>query len=422
MTRRASPRLTAYTALAALGLVAGLAAGRPELVVLVSPLAAFVAAALVLSREPRVRVGFALSSERAIEGAELRGRLTVTSERPVERLDLALTVPRELVVDPPQVPAAFRLRAGEPRTVELAVGCPRWGGFLPGDVALRAHDRLDLVLYEARLDCRLPLRVYPTPERLRLLVRPLETQATSGNELARSKGDGIEFADTRRFAFGDPVRRVNWRASAKRRDLYVSERHPELNSDVILFLDSFTDVRERGRGTLDLAVRAAASLAAAYLAERDRVGVVGFGTDVDWLTPAMGERHLYRILDTLIESRVVESRLWRNVNRLPARMLPAKALIVALTPLADDRIVGALLDLRGRGYDLSVVEVSPLAFVPRDPGREPAYRLWLLARDALHFRFERLGVPLTVWDGDGALASSVEEVRRFRRFARSVRA
>ena len=54
--------------------------------------------------------------------------------------------------------------------------------------------------------------------------------------------------------------------------------------------------------------------------------------------------------------------------------MPPKALVVALTPLLDDRVVRALLDLRGRGFDLVVLEISPLPFVEgpaHEGGEEP---------------------------------------------------
>ena len=91
-----------------------------------------------------------------------------------------------------------------------------------------------------------------------------------------------------------------------------------------------------------------------------------------------------------------------------------------LAALLDDRSVGALLDLRGRGFDLVVIDISPLAFtaLPRDPDSRTALRMWRLWRDALHFRFERLGVAVAEWDGQRPLGEVIEEVRAFRRFAR----
>ena len=79
-------------------------------------------------------------------------------------------------------------------------------------------------------------------------------------------------------------------------------QHPEQSADVVLFLDTFAEAEQAGEGTLDAAVRAAAALASAYLARRDRVAVVGFGGVLHWLTPGSGTRQLYRIVDTLLSS------------------------------------------------------------------------------------------------------------------------
>jgi uncharacterized protein (DUF58 family) len=55
---------------------------------------------------------------------------------------------------------------------------------------------------------------------------------------------------------------------------------------VIVFLDTFTEAaRSLSEGTLELGVRAAASLAAQYLERRDRVGLVSFGGILNWLLP-----------------------------------------------------------------------------------------------------------------------------------------
>ena len=268
------------------------------------------------------------------------------------------------------------------------------------------------------------LRAYPLPERLRSLASPLETQPFAGNRVARARGEGIEFADLRPFAPGDRIRRVNWRASARRGELQVNEQHPERNSDVVLFLDSFAEVRRERESTLDLAVRAASALAHVYLERRDRVGVVGFGGVVQWLLPGTGRAQDYRIADALLTSEVTLSYVLKGIDVLPPRTLPPQAFVIALTPLLDERSMDALLDLRARGFDLAIVDVSPLPFVSAVPGSAAALalRLWPLWRDALRFRYERLGVPVVEWTEGEPLAQAIEEVRSFRRFAHRVSA
>jgi uncharacterized protein (DUF58 family) len=129
---------------------------------------------------------------------------------------------------------------------------------------------------------------------------------------------------------------------------------------------------------------------------------------------------LYRILDSLISSEVVLSYADKRVSFVPRRMLPAKALVIAITPLIDERSISALFDLRARGFDLAVLDVSPVPMVgPGDtPAAALAYRLWLLRRKALITRFEQLGASVTEWRPEQPLELSVAAAVSFRRRTR----
>jgi uncharacterized protein (DUF58 family) len=413
-----APRLTAYASLAAGGLVAALALGRVEPVALAAPFVLALVAA-VAGREPQVSVRLSLDRERAAEGDEVTATIEVSPARGVDRFELLLPLPRELGADDATA-RALVLRGDEERTVELKLRCERWGAFAVGPLLVRARDLLCLRSWEGEAGEPQMLRVYPGEETLRSLVPPLETQVFAGNQVARARAEGIEFADLREWQPGDRVRRVNWRATALRGSLWVNEQYPERNTDVVLFLDTFAEVRAHGRSTNDRAVRAAATLARGYLQRKDRVGLVGFGGFISWLLPESGMRQLYAIVDTLLASDIVHSYALRDVDVLPPRTLPPKALVLAITPLLDNRTAAALLDLRARGYDLIVVEVSPLELLEPDPASSTllAHRLWRLSREALRWRYEQLGVPVVTWREGVPLAVPIEEVNAFRHLAR----
>jgi uncharacterized protein (DUF58 family) len=411
-------RLPGYAVLAAAGLVAGLALGRVEPVALAAPfLLALVAA--VAGHEPQVSARLTLEHERSLESDEVTATIELSSSTGVDRLELVVPLPPELSIEGGSA-RALRLRAGEERTLELKLRCDRWGAFAVGPLLFRAHDVLGLRSWEGSAGEPQRLRVYPSEETLRSLVAPLETQVFAGNQVSRARGEGIEFADLREWQPGDQLRRVNWRATALRGSVWVNEQHLERNTDVVLFLDTFAEVRVEGRSTNDRAVRAAATLAHGYLERKDRVGLVGFGGFLSWLVPATGMRQLYAIVDALLTSQVVASYALRGVDVLPPRTLPPKALVLAITPLLDNRTAAALLDLRARGYDLIVVEVSPLDMVAPDRGSSAdlAYRLWRLSREALRWRYEQVGVPVVAWREDVPLAVPLEEVNAFRHLAR----
>jgi uncharacterized protein (DUF58 family) len=419
VTRRPTPKLGAYTGVAALALLAALALGRPELAAAAAPLAVLVVAGLAGARDPDLEVEVTVDRDRAIVGDQVTVAVDLRAGTAVERLELLLVVPAGLQGSGPQRALALRLRAGELRTVRLRLACRRWGAYRLGDLHLRVHDRFRLLCWERRLDLQAPLKVFPEPQALRALVRPFETQVFTGSQVSRHRGEGIEFADVRPFLPGDRPRSINWRATARRGEPWVNQRHPERNTDVVLFVDSFLDVHGQRESTLDLAVGAAASLATAYLRQRDRVGLVGFGGFVQWLQPGSGQGALYRLLDTLMETQVFATAAWKGIRHLPPRTLPPKALILALTPLLDQRAVAALFDLLARGYDLAVVDISPLTGAAAVDGEwgPLAMRLWALQRETLRHRYQRLGAAVVEWTAEMHLQQVLLEVETCRRRA-----
>ncbi len=417
--RSAAPKLGAYAGLAGLGLLAALVLGRPLLVALAAPFALVVAVGLILADDPGLEAVVRLDHERVLEGGEVELELELWAERGVARLDVLIGVPEGLVVEDGRNPVSVRLEPRETRKLVLRLRASRWGGYVLGDVLLRGHDTLGLFRFDLAVPRDRQLRVFPREEHLRHLLRPYETQPYAGDEVARRRGDGIEFADMRPFTFGDQVTRINWRATARRGELWVNDRHPERNTDVVLFLDSFAEARRGEASTLDLALRAAATLARGYIARRDRVGLIGFGGALRWLQPGTGEAQLYRICEALLDTRILLSYAWREIAIVPARVLPPQALVIALSPLLDERSVNALHDLRARGYDLAVVETSPVPYM--DPGRTDterlAFRLWQLRRDALRERLRQSGVAVVDWQEGMPLAVGMEEAGAFRRHA-----
>jgi uncharacterized protein (DUF58 family) len=421
VTPFASPRLVSYVCLAALGLIAALSLRRAELVVIAAPFALVVAAGLLLEGRPKAGAWLSVDRDRALEGEEINAAIQVNAGTAIDLLELHLLIPRGLRVVEGNDPCGLRLRAGEERTLSLTLRCERWGSVELGDIRLRARGRIGMLVWEGRVRRPHRLRIYPRPELLQSLIAPLETQLATGDLVARVRADGLEFADTRGFVPGDRLREVNWRASARRGELIVNERHPDRNADVVLFVDSFAEARggDETDGTLERAVRATATLAGRYLERRDRVGLVTFGGILRWLEPGGGLVQRYRLIDALLETGVEFSYAWKDVNIIPARTLPPKALVMAVTPLLDERSISALLDLRARGHDLAVVEVSPEDLVSPGQGIDAlAYRLWLLRRAELRARFERSGVAVARWTDALPLAAELEGVRAYRRRAR----
>ena len=420
MSASLSPRVHGLLSLAAFAVIAALATGRPELALMAAPFLILGGAGLVAAGQPCLRVEVAVERTRLLEGEVVAATVRLRNEgaRAVD-VDLAPARTSQLVLEP-SGSLAVHVSGNDEVEVDFTARAARWGAHALGPLRVRARDPLGVAVWEGTLGPRVDLRAFPREQRLRELVAPIRTRPFLGSHVARSRGEGIEFADVRPFRVGDRVRQVNWRATALRGALQVNDRHPEQSSDVVLLLDTFAEARDQASGTLDSAVRAAAGLARAHLARRDRVGVVDFGGTLHWLEPAFGTRQLYRIVDALLASDIAFSYAWRDAASIPLRVLPPGALVLAITPLLDQRSIALVTDLRRRGCDLIVVEVSPFDHIGPGPSASDAvaYRLWRLQREELRARLQALGIGVAVWTRDGSLGPALEGVNAFRRSAR----
>lgn len=417
-----APALVGCMTLAVSGLLAGLVLGRPDLTSFGAAFGAVALVAVLWAEGPVVEMRVELDSPRVLEGDLVGVGIELRAISAVDRLDVALVLPRGLSLAQGGSPVGVRLRGGELRSVNLSLRADQWGLHRVGSIVLRARDRTGLVVWEGAAADAHPLRVLPGPTTLTHLVRPRRTRVHTGNQVARVRGAGTEFAEIRPYQAGDPVRTVNWRLTARRGEPWVNDHHPERSTDVVVFLDTF-DAEALADG-----VRAAAGLAVAHLDQRDRVGLIGFGGSLRWFEPGAGRHQEYRLIDALITTQSFASEAWRSLAVVPRRCLPPNALVLAVSPLQDQRTVTALGDLRARGIDLAVLQVVPgRAAVDGTSGNSIrpgpfaalAERMIALEQNAMRSRFARLGVPVARWYRDAPLAETVEEVIAFRRRLRT---
>ena len=110
VTRAATAKLAGYASLGALGLFAGIAAGRAELVVLATPFVLVLAIGLVTGAEPELDVEGQVDASRVLEGDDVAVEIELLSASRVDRLELGLAVPRDVVPDGRHVVRAHALR------------------------------------------------------------------------------------------------------------------------------------------------------------------------------------------------------------------------------------------------------------------------------------------------------------------------
>lgn len=415
MTRRITPLAYGLATVLAWALFLGVLTGRAELFIAAAPLAVAFLSARGAGREPRYRLRHEVSAERLAEGGRLTVTVTLSAIDPLPIFEVLEFLPAPLELSDGNNRVVLGAAAGGQTSWSYEVRCPTRGRFSLGTFHLRLWERSGLGIAESREMQPKPVFVYPHVVSVRRVPRPLHTQASFGNYVSPRLGDGIEPGDIRPFAPGDRIRRVNWRASLRRGELYVTRFQEERNADVVLLLDAFADSGAHPFSTLDYCVRAGAALAAAYLGRKDRVGFVELSGYLRWVRPATGRRQNEILAEALLPAAAHSTYVVPRIDYLPPRVLPPQALIIALSPLLDRRFINTVVELAARGCEIIVLAVSPIEPTRRVLGRSAvddlALRLWAIEWRTELDTLRRRGLVIAEWQPDTPLEAALARIR-----------
>jgi uncharacterized protein (DUF58 family) len=392
--------------LAAAGLIIAVITRRPEFAGVAAP-----ALLLLAVRRPphpaEIGVAVRASATTLAEGEDASLAVSVTGQGDYSA-ELLLH-PRFAVV----AGAADGPAAGGGSSLPFRIS--RSGARSLGTLQVTLWDQRRLSVGQALIELPV-INCYPRPASLDSTVVLSRLPSRLGEHASRSAGEGAEFTGIREFVPGDRQRRINWPATTRQGGrLQLNTFAAERTQNVVIIADVTADVGEPGLTPADLALRGSAAAARTYLAARDRVGFIRYLGAVRWIAPGLGTRHLYRMLDLMLDgvhgggasSVGVAGPPARGggITRLPRAALPPGSLILVFSPLLDRRLVEALRDLRERGFSLVIIDVlnAEPGVVSRDRLGAMARRIWRMEQEAIRFSLGELGIPLVRWDGEQSL-------------------
>ncbi len=195
---------------------------------------------------------------------------------------------------------------------------------------------------------------------LELVARTVVDGFISGLHRSPFLGLSIDFAEHRAYMPGDDIRRIDWRLFARTDRFYVKEYEADTNANFVTLLDvsRSMDFASDGMTKLEYAKYLAASLTYLSSKQRDRVGMITFGDNIEAVVPASA-KHFDTVLHTLDKLEPVPRGDFASPLRKIAESLNRRSIVALISDLYEDPdvVVEALNGLRFRGHDIVVFHI-----------------------------------------------------------------
>ncbi|MDE2668779.1 MAG: DUF58 domain-containing protein [Chloroflexota bacterium] len=327
----------------------------------------------------RVNVRSSLSEARAFQGEQVELRFEIENRKPLPLpwFDLRVAISEELEIEGEELPAAsapglnWLTRRGalgwyERRRWRMQVSSRERGQFQIGPTQLHSADILGIFPRHLEAPEMTPFIAYPRVFALDDLGFPADRPLGDSKGRNRIFEDPLRIAGLRDYEPGDPLRRIDWKATARHGELQSRVYEPSAVQHLYVLLN--IDTLEHSwegylKDDLERTVSMAASLAVWATGRRYAVGLLANGSLPNSdrpirLPPSRARTQLPRILETLavvqpLTMGDLAGRLRREASRLPL----GSTLILAAAFIPDE-LAEAMRRLQDEGYRVAVVVTS----------------------------------------------------------------
>ncbi len=191
-----------------------------------------------------------------------------------------------------------------------------------------------------------------------IAVKRLADSLAFGTDRSPYIGSGLEYHQSRPYQFGDSIKSIDWRVTARTGKVHVKEYEAIKRLPVWILVDTSASmtIASTSKSKYEVAVFVAGGVALASLEAIRPVGFLGVGGRGLMRPESLSKDQVHGWLHALRRYRFdEETYLGRRVSELAAR-LPQRSQMIVLSDLHDPEALPAL-KLAAQAHDCSVIHL-----------------------------------------------------------------
>lgn len=173
-----------------------------------------------------------------------------------------------------------------------------------------------------------------------IMIRKVANNHLQGDYQSIFKGAGLEFDDLRPYQYGDDVRTIEWKVSAKGHGTFVKTFKEDKDQCVYFLLDisGSQDIGEVGRKKIDLGKEVAGVLTLAAIFEGSQAGLIAYSDEKEKIIlPGKGPKQGVKIIKGIFnhENRSLKTNL-SEMFTFSLNLIKKRGIIIVISDFIDE--------------------------------------------------------------------------------------
>lgn len=172
-----------------------------------------------------------------------------------------------------------------------------------------------------------------------IMIRKVANNHLQGEYQSLFKGSGLEFDDLRPYQYGDDIRTIEWKVSAKGHGTFVKTFREEKEQSVYFLLDisGSQDIGQQGNKKIDQGKLIAGVLTLAAVYEGSQIGLISYSDEQEKLIlPSKGSKQGVKIIRGIFDHQ--NKSLRTNLNGMftfALNLIKKRSIIIIISDFID---------------------------------------------------------------------------------------
>ncbi|WP_026969421.1 DUF58 domain-containing protein [Algoriphagus terrigena] len=194
-----------------------------------------------------------------------------------------------------------------------------------------------------------------------IMIRKVANNHLQGEYQSLFKGSGLEFDDLRPYQYGDDVRTIEWKVSAKGHGTFVKTFREDKEQSVYFLLDisGSQDIGQQGNKKIDQGKLIAGVLTLAAVYEGSQIGLISYSDQQEKLVlPAKGSKQGVKIIRGIFDH--ANKSLKTDLNGMfsfALNLIKKRSIIIVISDFIDQDYERSFRALAER-HDLVAIQLT----------------------------------------------------------------
>ena len=168
----------------------------------------------------------------------------------------------------------------------------------------------------------------------------LASQILAGEYKSAFKGTGLNFDSIREYQYGDEIRNIDWKVTARMQEPFIRQYKEERQITMMLMIDlsASNNFGTAKKSKKELIIELASVLAFLAIKNNDKVGLMVVTDEIEYLVqPKQGKAHIFKLIKDLLTFKAKSEKTnLKKVFQEAVKVIPRNSIVFCISDFIDN--------------------------------------------------------------------------------------